>query len=370
MKGLLVWAHSYCRSTLAFYEGLAKAFDVPFRVVCWKEDCSIRTVTGHSDAEFSHFDLRFIGDDLSAARAELANHINWHHLFGTYQIGSVFRTILFEAKNKGCHVAIASEEPCNMVGLPRSILKELYISTILHQKVAKQIHAADYIINLSGDSDKNLRRIGWPAEKIISCGYYSPPIVGSSFNMRGRSHWKNFTVLMTGCHAWHRNPMVLLHALKCLRQRGVKCSTIITQKGPLLAQMINFSDRHQLGIEFAGFVSYEKLIELYQTCSCFVATGRAEPWGIRVNDALHCGAPLIVSDGMGSVKLVADYNCGLSFTYNNPVDLAEKLQSLIMNEEEYLRIARVVHDASNACLPHRKSLDIANVIKGKYAEWV
>lgn len=369
MNGLLIWAHSYCRSTLAFYEGLAKAFGVPLKVLFWIRDTSNRVAVGYSDEEFSHLDTLFVEDDIDLAKKELAAHKTWHHLFGTYQKGAVFREMLLEARRRGCPVAIGSEAPCNMRGPPRSIFKNLYISTILRYVVSKQVQASDFILNLSGDVDKNLQRVGWPVGKIVRCGYYSPPLVGSSFRMRGPAHWREFTVLMTGCHDWHRNPMVALQALKILKQRGVACRTVITQKGPLLESMKAFSTANQLDVEFAGFVSYERLLELYQNCSCFLAAGRSEPWGIRVNDALHCGAPLVVSEGMGAVKLISDHGCGLSFTNNSPVDLAGGLQSLIQDKARYLKLAERVRAAAEACMPHTKAHSIVSEIRSRFPDW-
>lgn len=369
MNGILLWAHSYCRSTLAFYEGLAKAFGVPLKVLFWRRDTSIRTSVGHSDDEFFHLDTQFIEDDVALAKRALAAHKDWHHLFGTYQKGSVYREMLLEARKAGCSVAIGSEAPCNMLGPPRSILKDLYILTALRYVVSRQVQASDFILNLSGDDDKNLRRVGWPAQKIVRCGYYSPPLVGSSFEMRSGAHWREFTVLMTGCHDWHRNPMLALHALKILKQRGVACRAVVTQEGPLLASLKAFSAASQLDVEFTGFVPYERLLELYQTCSCFLATGRAEPWGIRVNDALHCGSPLLVSEGMGAVKLVKDHGCGLSFPNKSPVALADRLQSLIQDESHYLQIAERVRVAAEACMPQAKAYLIASAIETRFPMW-
>ncbi len=187
--------------------------------------------------------------------------------------------------------------------------------------------------------------------------------------MRSQEDWQKFTILLTGLHEWHRNPEVLLQALYLLKQRGVSCHTIITQAGPLLFRMKRFAEKHNLDVEFVGFVSYERLLELYQTCSCYVASGRSEPWGMRVNDALHCGAPLIVSEGMGAVKLVKDYKCGLPFVNNNPKDLADKLEALIKQNDLYLQIAQGVRAASDACMPHHKAKVIASEIQTRFPNW-
>jgi glycosyltransferase involved in cell wall biosynthesis len=369
MTGLLVWAQSYCRSTLAFYEGLATAFGVPIKVLVWHKDTSIRTAMGFSDDEFSHLDLIFIENDETKALEMLYEYRHWHQIFGTYQKGLLFRKMLVEANRLDCQIAIASEAPCNMLSPPFSLIKTLYILHGLRFVVSKQIQASDYIINYSGDRKKELINIGWSSKCIIECGYYPPPLVGSLYNQRDTYHWKRFKILMTGCHEWHRNPMILLYALKELKRRNILCETIITQNGPFLPRMMRYAKKHNLNVEFSGLVSYKKLIHLYETCSCFVATGRAEPWGIRVNDALNCGAPIIVSEGMGSVKLVNDHGCGLSFLNNNSNSLADKLQSIIMNENHYLELVKNVRKANDFSSPKIKAKQIVSEIQKRFPNW-
>jgi len=369
MKGLLVWSHSFCRSTVAFYEGLARAFDVPMRMLFWMRGFSNRTAVGYSGNEFEHLDMRFIGDDLGAAHEEYAAHRHWHHLFGTYQKGVVFRRMLLQVSKEGGHAAIATEAPCNMQPFPRSLLKECFISTALRHKVTQHVRVADFVVNFSGDDDGNLRRIGWPVAKVVPCGYYSPPLVGSVLTPRTSTHWRDFWVLMTGRHQWHRDPMVLLKALTILAGRGVRCRTVVSQDGPLLPEMQRYAGRHGLDVEFAGFVSYERLLELYQECTCFVGTGRAEPWGIRVNDALHCGAPLAISEGMGAVKLVRDYACGFSFPRRDAAALAANLEDLIRDEKHYLRCATAVCRAAAECRPFVKAGAVAATIQRRFPGW-
>lgn len=369
MVGLVVWAHSFCRSTLAFYEGLASAYNVPLKIFIWKQDTSKRDAVGYANNEFSHIDYRFILNDRIGAIDLLDCYKEWHHIFGTYQKGELFREILLRAKKLGCRAAVASEAPCNMEPPLRSIIKSIYLSTVLKYEVRKQINSSDFIINFSGDDDIKLRSIGWQKINIINCGYYSPPLLKSAFSLRDTENWSNFTILMTGRLEWHRNPMVLLKAMRILKLKGVSSKAIITQDGPLLERVRRYVNKHKLSVILKGFVTYDELLHLYQTCSCFVASGRSEPWGIRVNDALHCGSPLVVSEGMGAKKIVKDYGCGLVFSNNNPDDLANKLEYLITDKPRYLAIVNKVKQASLECLPVAISSRIADEIRSQYISW-
>jgi glycosyltransferase involved in cell wall biosynthesis len=108
----------------------------------------------------------------------------------------------------------------------------------------------------------------------------------------------------------------------------------------------------------------DKLIKLYETCDVYVGSGRAEPWGMRLNDALNCGAPLVVSTGMGGVKIVRDFGCGLVFNNGDANDLALKLQSLIKDEGVYNRCARNVSHAINHCSPEFNAKYLISIVRG------
>lgn len=370
MVGLVIWAHSYCRSTLGFFKELGKSFNVPLKVCIWKINAKLRTNVGFTEDEFNDMDITFIGDDYNLARTILLEHKSANHLFGAYQAVELYQRLILEAKNIGCKIAIASEAPCNMnIGL-RRFQKDIYIKYILPIKVKKQIQAADFIINFSGDDEQSLVKIGWPKEKIIPCGYYSPRILNTHLIKRDENNWNSFNILLTGIHQWHRSPMLLLQALKVLKDYGLSPICNITQDGPLLSQMKKFVlDNNLNNVHFLGFVSMKILCHLYETCSLYIGTGNYEPWGMRLNDALQCGAPLIVNEGMGGAKLVNDYGCGITFKKNDYRSLASVLTKLITNKNEYLKVADAAFYACKYITPESKAKEIAKIIQTKFKGW-
>ena len=70
---------------------------------------------------------------------------------------------------------------------------------------------------------------------------------------------------------------------------------------------------------------------------------------MRLNDALNCGAPLVVSRGMGGVKMVDDYGCGLAFQSGDADDLAKQLEELATSSEKYVQIVKGVCLAVERC---------------------
>lgn len=370
MKGLVIWAHSYCRSTLGFYRGLGLAFGVPIKLIMFIKTCNNRKSIGFTDDEFGDLDISYF-KDIESSKLIIDQYKDWNHLFGVYQQDNGCRDVLHYAKMQGCKVAVISEAPCNMDKMPRRIFKHLYMKFVLPFKVRQATLDADFLINLSGGENWRMEEVGWKASKIIPCGYYSPAIVGSHLVKRTEKNWKEFTILLSGVHQWHRSPMVLLKALHELDKRGVKYECNITQKGPLLGEMETFiSQNNMTHVHLLGFLPMEELISNYENCSVYVGAGNNEPWGMRLNDALLCGAPLIVNRGMGGFKLVEDYGCGLTFAHNDHKALADALERLIKDKQLYLQFANAAYEAAGKVTPTAKAKEIVDVIRDKFPKWV
>lgn len=371
MDGLQIWAHSYCRSVLAFYDELSKCLDVPLRICLAKVDQGVRQGLGWSEHEFDHLDIIEIGDDEERAAEELKKYQSWHQLFGVYQIFPAIQKTMLLAKQLGCKIGVCSEAPLNMYapGL-KSLAKDIYLDHILPKRVSRYVSASSFICNFSGDSTAALRRLGWKSGQIIPAGYYSPPLDGASFCARERGHHQDFHILCSGKLTWHRGQDVMVEALALLKEWRLPFRATITQGGPLLESIRSRIDGAKLPVSLPGMLPMAELIRLYESCSLYVGAGRKEPWGLRVNDALHCGAPLAVSKGMGVQKIVNDYQCGVTFENGDPVDLAWKLRELITDQNKYLELSGNVEAASKACLPSAAAARVVSIIGQYHRDWL
>lgn len=369
MKGLIIWANSYCRSTMAFYQELGNVFHVPLYIYVWKSGNTIRQKTGFTETEFGHKGIFFLNDDEAFAQRTLMTYKSYHHIFAVYQKSALHQKLINMAVKQNITFAVASESPCNMTPWPKRLLKYIYMYLLLPYKVGTVVKNADFILNFSGYYEKELHLLGWKNRQIISCGYYPPPVPGSRATLRTDKNWKDFTILLSGIHQWHRSPMLLLKALHILNNKGIRYKCIITQDGPLLNVMKKYARRHSLNIDFAGFVSLDKLISLYETCSVFVGAGNNEPWGMRLNDALQCGAPLLVNRGMGGAKLVDDYGCGMTFERNSHQQLARCLETMITDRQKYLELAGNAYHAAGDITPAAKAKEMHDIIQSMYPDW-
>ena len=371
INGLQIWAAAHCRSVMAFYEALAKELKVPLRILCEEID-SDRFELGWSRDEFAHLEIMQTGRTLEERKKQLEERKSWAQWFSTYQNCPHIMPIMEKAKGLGCLVAIGSEAPSNGIrpSLRRSIKASPFFYMMLRRRISKAVSIADYIVNYSGDETLDLQRIGWPANKILPFGYYPPPLQGLKPRTRTIEDWRKFNILITGKMDWRRGQDVAVEALEILKGWGYLPQAVFTQKGELYNTLCKQIAKAKINVELVGFVEYEKLLEYYRECSVFLAPGRVEPWGMRINDALNAGAPLIVSRGMGGAKIVRDYGCGLTFNAGDALDLAYQLKRMMDSSEEYLSFAKYVPVAIEGCSPQRKAQELVKLIGNRFPDWV
>lgn len=365
-KQIVFWAHSYCRSTLEFYSQLAKSIGYSFVVYTWIENLELRSNVGFSNHEFEDLNIEHVGNDMDKAFKLLEKHKDDYNIFCAYQPCKIQQKLIARLISQGKHYGIFSEAPCNMEGYPMHMVKWFYFSLFLPVKLKKFIKNADFVLNFSGYYQETLEKLGWQSEQIISGGYFPPRIPGSHFVARTEKNWEKFTILLSGLHQWHRSPWILIEALGILKQRGLAPKCYITQKGPYLEKIKKLAAKQGLdNVEFLGFVEMSKLLDLYESCSVYVGAGNYEPWGMRLNDVLLCGAPLIVNRGMGGCKMIDEYSCGLTFERNDAKGLADALERMITDKQFYLQTAENAKIAAEEMDPKAAARRYGEIL-GKY----
>ena len=120
-------------------------------------------------------------------------------------------------------------------------------------------------------------------------------------------------MLHTGVEAKYRGVDVLKRAAMSLKRRGVELEVKFT----------------------GGKVDAAELLGLYEWADVVVACGLCEPWGMRVNDVLLEGVPVVVSDGMGAAMLCDEFGCGCVVPKGDTNALASVLERCA-NDREFL----------------------------------
>ena len=118
-----IWANSFCRSTFAFYEALARELQLPLRICLVSGGLGNRWHIGFNQNEFSHLEIIDVSGGYEIASKALRERPNSPQIFSVYQaVPHIMKTIR-EAINLNYKVGIASEAPCNM--LSPSILRDV-----------------------------------------------------------------------------------------------------------------------------------------------------------------------------------------------------------------------------------------------------
>lgn len=340
MKGIVIFAHSKCRSTFALYRELAKL--VPVRMVAREGVLDYRRDQGVCDEEFTGLACEIVGEDWKRASEILEETKGWMYLVAAYQVSPVFRRVALEAKARGNIVGIISEEPwCSFdIGADsrwkvKVALWNIYLRTILKWRVGRVVKTADFFINYSGDGIWNAETIGWKKNKIIPFGYWPEKITRGCGGEKGK------------------DVRVLVPATKGRPGRGEEV---------VRSAFRNLSDRSNISLSIPDVVSDSEIRSLYETSDIMIAAGYNEPWGIRVNDALNAGLPCVVSSGMGSAKMIRETGAGEVFERGNPDSLSAAFLKVLSDLPRYQAAAR---DASDKISPATKARELLEKVVEK-----
>ncbi len=127
----------------------------------------------------------------------------------------------------------------------------------------------------------------------------------------------------------------LLQALPVVIQQVPGLKVVIVGEGDDRPRLEAMTSQLGLGhiVEFTGFVSEKKKVELLQQMWFKVTTSSKEGWGLTVLEANACGTPVIASNVQGLRDAVKDNETGLLYPYGDVHDLSAKILSLLTDHQ-------------------------------------
>lgn len=100
-----------------------------------------------------------------------------------------------------------------------------------------------------------------------------------------------------------KDPMLLLEAVDRIRKN---CSipnlaAVVVGTGPLLGAMRERASDRELPVTFTGFIDQSAIGDAYLGMDCLMLPSRrlGETWGLVVNEALHAGCAVVMSEAVG-----------------------------------------------------------------------
>lgn len=152
------------------------------------------------------------------------------------------------------------------------------------------------------------------------------------------------TLLYLGRLKRYKRVDLPLRALAALRAEGLEVRMVVAGTGDHGDRLRSLAD--ELGVagavEFAGFVSEERKLELFRRAWVHVLTSPKEGWGITNLEAAACGTPTVASDSPGLRDSVVDGETGYLVPHGDVPALAGRIRALI---EDRALLARMGADA-------------------------
>lgn len=138
-------------------------------------------------------------------------------------------------------------------------------------------------------------------------------------------------VIMVGASYPHKNLELAIKAIANIKE---ECKLIIVGKNsPYIVKLKELAK--ELNVEgkvnFIGYISDEDLISLYYYSKAFVYTTLYEGFGLPILEAMACETVVITSDNSSLPEVYG--NAGLVFENNNAIELKEKIELVLNNEE-------------------------------------
>ncbi|NQE54770.1 Trehalose synthase [ANME-1 cluster archaeon GoMg3.2] len=127
----------------------------------------------------------------------------------------------------------------------------------------------------------------------------------------------------------------LLNAVPILRKKILNLCLYIAGSGPEenklkeLVKELNIEEN----VNFLGYVSEIEKYSYYKSADVCVFPSIYEPFGIVLLEAMACGKPVVASNVGGIPFVVEEGKTGLLFESGNVEDLADKIMTILKNEE-------------------------------------
>jgi glycosyltransferase involved in cell wall biosynthesis len=156
------------------------------------------------------------------------------------------------------------------------------------------------------------------------------------------------TVFFVGAlqeHHRYKGLESLLRAVRIARERVPELRLVVAGKGPndnifsRLAKELDV-ERH---VQFLGFVTDEELRSWYNRCTVFAMPSLSwhqEGFGMVALEAMACGAPTIVSDVVGAIEDIREYDAASVVKPGDYQEIAATLLDLLGNEERRRELGR------------------------------
>lgn len=176
------------------------------------------------------------------------------------------------------------------------------------------------------------------AERLRAFGLTRPTHIVSNGTRGGRTRAalrtadrrsQRFLILCVGRLAREKRQDVVIDAVARSRHRD-RIDLVIAGAGPLREQLEQRALSRGLQVEF-GYVSDERLAQLYADAHLFIHASEVELEGMAVLEAMGAGLPALLADAPDSASRAFATGPDFLFRAGDPADLAAHIDALVEN---------------------------------------
>ena len=162
-------------------------------------------------------------------------------------------------------------------------------------------------------------------------------------------------IVNTGSFVQKKNQLFLVEVMNCLNKMGVKAYVTFLGDGVEMQNVKRKTSEYGLD-KFVSFPGSVYNVESYlKQANLYVHTATYEPFGLVLLEAMASGLPIISLDGKGNRDIVKDNWNGFFIPEQNPQLFAQKIISLMRDNEKYS------YFSTNA-VEFSKEFDIVNYV--------
>ena len=128
-----------------------------------------------------------------------------------------------------------------------------------------------------------------------------------------------------------KKPLELMSAISFSKYKS-RIKLIFVGDGPLHKDMLEYSRRNEIEVEFTGFLNQTEIVGkgYCHMDALVISSSHNETWGLVANEAMTCGIPVIISDMVGcGPDLVEEGRTGFIYPSGRPEQLGQKIDRFI-----------------------------------------
>jgi glycosyltransferase involved in cell wall biosynthesis len=210
----------------------------------------------------------------------------------------------------------------------------------------KQIFSGYDVVDTNHFAEKSAAFSGSPLE---SRRLVDPPLPRRFFLSLGRFVAKKNLTTLVKAYALAKSEMPAMETRLVMVGEGLE-EPVLKAEASRLGLSINSSERdnsdcQEADVSFYPFQQHDITPLFFSLCEAFVLPSSWEEWGLVVNEAMACGAPVIVSTRVGAgFDLVKDGMNGFLFEPDNVDALKDHLLWFVSNPEGRLTMGQAARD--------------------------